>query len=81
MRRLQLRAYCTSKRTSTQATPFFIVYEAEAMIPLEVMVHLAHLALPIKVSNLLGRIYDIEAHEQKRQTDGRSIKDKSIGLR
>jgi len=33
-----LWAYCTTKRTLTKATPFFLVYGCEAVFPLELQI-------------------------------------------
>lgn len=48
------------KRSSTQATPFSLVYGAEVMVPIEVTVP----TLASKVSNN-DRIYDVEAFEER----------------
>lgn len=58
---LVLWVYRTSKCTSTQATPFFLVYEAEAVVPVEIKVPSARLVLAIKVSDSNNRAHDIEA--------------------
>lgn len=46
---LVLWDYRTSKRTLTQATPVSLVYVAEAMVPIEIMVPSTRLALASKV--------------------------------
>lgn len=46
---------------------FFLVYGAEATIPVEVMVPSASLALMSKLSNSYNRIYDVEVPEEIRQ--------------
>lgn len=46
---LVLWAYSTSEYTSTRATPFSLVYGAEAMVSIEVMAPLARRAIISKV--------------------------------
>lgn len=41
---LILSAYSTSKRTTTQATPFSLVYRSEEVVLIEVIVHSPRLA-------------------------------------
>lgn len=64
--RLVLWAYRTLKRSSTQVTPFSLVYWVEAMVQIEVMIHSARLALGSKPSDLDDRIYEIEALQDGR---------------
>lgn len=51
----------TSKRNSTQATPFFLDYGPEEMVPIEVMGPSTRLALSSKPSDSYDCIYDMEA--------------------
>lgn len=51
----------------TQATPFFVVYDVEGVVPIKVMVPSAWLALASKLTNPHGRIYDVEALEERRK--------------
>lgn len=44
-------AYRTSKHTSTQATPFSLVYEAEPVVPIKITISIARLALASKISD------------------------------
>lgn len=60
-----LWAYPTSKHNSTQVTPFSLVYGAEAMVPIEVIVPSACLALAIKLLDPHDRICDIEALKER----------------
>lgn len=62
---LVLRAYRTSKRMSTQATPFLLIYKVEEVVPIEIMVPSARLALISKVVDSKERIHDVEAIEEK----------------
>lgn len=64
---LVLWAYRTSKRTSTQATPFSLVYGVEAVVLVEIAVPSMRLVLTSKVLDLEGRAYNIEALEERRQ--------------
>lgn len=50
----------------TQATPFSLVYGAEAMVLTEVMVPSACVALASKVSDSSDRVHEIKALEEKR---------------
>lgn len=68
----RLSSYCIigishSKPTSTQAMPFFLVYRAEAMVPIEVIVPSTRFSLARKVYDLNDHIYHVEALEEKRQ--------------
>lgn len=71
---LVLWAYRTSKRISTQATPFSLVYEAEVVVPVEIAVPSARLALASKVLDSEGRAYDVEALEEPRQKQRKNDK-------
>lgn len=62
---LVLWAYRTSKRMSTQATPFLLIYKVEEVVPIEIMVPSARLALISKVVDSKERIHDAEAIEEK----------------
>lgn len=62
---LVLWAYRASKRTSTQATPFSLVYKPEAVVSFEITVPLARLALASKVLKPDSRAYDVEALEER----------------
>lgn len=62
---LVLQAYRTSKQTSTQVAPFFLVYGAEAVVPIEVLVLLAPLTMASKISSSCNRICDVEAVDEK----------------
>lgn len=62
-------AYRTSKRTSTQATPFSLGYGTKGVVPIEIMVHSARLALPSKVTDPQELIHDVEA-VKKEKTEG-----------
>lgn len=64
---LVLWAYRTSKRTSTQATPFSLIYGTEAVVPVEIDVLSARLALASKVLDPERRAYDVEVLEERRQ--------------
>lgn len=59
-----LWAYRPSKLTSTQAQPFFLVCEVESIVPIEVMVSSAHVALASKASGSHSSIQDVEALER-----------------
>lgn len=48
IRRLVVWAYRTPKCTSTQVKPFSLVYGVKGMIHIEVIVHLARLALRLR---------------------------------
>lgn len=48
---LVLWAYRTPKKTSAQATPFSLVYGAEAVVPVEILEPSARLALDSKISD------------------------------
>lgn len=65
---LVLWACHTSKHTSTQATPFTLVYGVEVIVPFDVMLLLACLVLVSKVSDSNGRFYVVEALEEKRRS-------------
>lgn len=75
-------AYRTSKRTSTQGTPFFFVYVVERMVSIKVMVPSACLALTNKVLDSHSHIHNVQTLEEKSQnaesrwstTKGRSVK-------
>lgn len=58
-------AYRTYKRTSTQATPFSLVYGAEAVVPVKILMPSARLALTSKIDNSRERIHDVKAIEEK----------------
>lgn len=58
--------YQTSKRTSTQVTPFSLVYGAEAVVLVEILEPSAQLALASKVKDSREQIYDVEAIEERR---------------
>lgn len=64
---LVLWAYRTSKRTSTRATPFSLVYGAETVVLVEVAVPSARLALASKILNPDSRTYDVETLEEPRR--------------
>lgn len=64
---LVLWAYRTSKRISTQVTPFSLIHGDEAMVLIKVMVPLALLVLESKISYPKERIYDVEDLKEKRQ--------------
>lgn len=57
-----------SKHTSTQTTPFSLVYMAEAMVHIEVVVLLACLALVSKMTDLHNHFCDIEALKERRHS-------------
>lgn len=59
-------AYRTAKRTSIQATPFSLVYGAEVMVPVEIMVPSARLALARKFIDPQDQIHDVETLKEKR---------------
>lgn len=61
-------AYRTSKHTSTQATPFSIVYGLEALVPVEITVPSARLVFASKILDPDNHVYDVEALEERRQT-------------
>lgn len=63
---LTLWAYRTSKRTSTQATPFSLVYRAEAVFPVEILEPSARLVLASKINDSRERIHDVEAIDERR---------------
>lgn len=53
---------------------------AEVMVPIEVLVPSANLAVTSKISNSCSRIYDVEALDEKRQNNGYLTKDRSVEL-
>lgn len=55
-----------SKSVTTQATSFSLVYRAEAMVPIEIMVLLALLVLASKFANSHDSITTIEALDKRR---------------
>lgn len=61
-----LWAYRTSKRTLMQVTPFSLVYGAEAIVPVEILVSSARLALASTINDSRERIHDVEAIEERR---------------
>lgn len=65
---LVLWAYRTSKRTSTQATPFSVVYGTESVVPVEITVPSTCLALASKILDPNSCIYDVEAFEKRRRS-------------
>lgn len=60
----RLWAYLTFKRTSTQATPFSLIYGAEAVVPVEIAVTSVRLALAGKILDPDGNAYDVETFEE-----------------
>lgn len=66
---LVLWAYHTSKRTLTQVTLISLVYGAEVVVLVEIVVPSARLALASasKVLDPDGRAYDVETLEKKRR--------------
>ena len=70
---LALWAYRTSKRSPTQATPFSLVYGAEAIMPIEVLVPSARLAINADLEPDTLRMLDLEALEEKRDTAKRNL--------
>lgn len=65
---LVLWTYRTSKRTSTQATPFSLVYGAESVVLIEVLVPSTRLALASKISSSDDRIGDVKPLDEKQQS-------------
>lgn len=61
-----LWAYRTSKREPTKATPFSLVYGTEAMLPAEILVPSARLALDAELDNDNLRMLELEALEERR---------------
>lgn len=53
------------KSTSTQTTPLSLVYGAEAIVTIQIMVPSSHLILTSKVSDSRDRIHDIESLRKK----------------
>lgn len=64
---LVLWAYRTSRWTSTQATPFSLVYGAEVVVSVEIVVPSGRLALASKVTNPQEGIHDVEGRRRKRK--------------
>lgn len=64
---LVLKAYRTSKCTSTQATPFSLVYAVEAIVLVGIMIPPTCLALTRKVTETQDRVHDVKTLEEKRQ--------------
>ena len=63
---LALWAYRTSQRTTTGYTPFSLVYGSEAVLPTEILVPTARLALQNSEEEvMLSRIADLELIDQK----------------
>lgn len=56
-----------SKRALTQATLFLLVYEAGVVVPVEIIVLSARLALVSKITDPREQIHNVEAVEEKRQ--------------
>lgn len=50
------------------ATPFSLIYGAETVVCIEVMVLSAQLALVSRIADLHDRIYDVDALEERRQS-------------
>lgn len=74
-----LWAYQTSKRTSTHAMPFSLVYGAEVVVPV-IVVPSALLAFTSKILDLDSLTYDVETLEERtriRKKSGKCIKTKS----
>lgn len=57
---LALWVYRASKHTSTLAMSFFLVYWAKGVVPVEVIIPPARLALASKLADPYNRIYDVE---------------------
>ena len=70
---LALWAYRTSKRSPTQATPFSLVYGLEAVMPIEVLVPSARLAINADLEPDTLRMLDLEALEERRDTAKRNL--------
>lgn len=54
------------RELQTQATPSSLVYGAEAVVPIEILVSSAQLALASKFDDLRERIHDVDAIEERR---------------
>ena len=65
---LALWAYRTSKRSPTQAMPFSLVYGPEAVMPIEVLVPSARLAINADLEPDTLCMMDLEALEERRDT-------------
>ena len=61
---MALWAYRTSKRGPTQATPFSLVYGSEAMVPVEILVPSAHLAINAELEPDTLRIMDLKGLDE-----------------
>lgn len=61
-----LWAFYTSKRTLTQATPFFLIYVVKRMVLIEIMVPSARLVLISKLPYSSERTYDVATLQKKR---------------
>ena len=61
-----LWAYRTSKRAPTKATPFSLVYGTEAVLPAEILVPSARLALDAELNDDALRMLELEALEERR---------------
>lgn len=57
----------TSKRTSTQATSFLLVYWAETVATVEITVSSVRLAIESKILEPNNCIYNVEALEERRR--------------
>ena len=65
---MALWAYCTSHRTSIGFTPFSLVYGSKAILPAEVLVPTARLALQENEEEVMvSRIADLKLIEGKRE--------------
>ncbi|KAJ6853186.1 uncharacterized protein M6B38_251595 [Iris pallida] len=64
-----LWAYRTTVRTATRNTPFSLVYESEAVLPLETQIPSLHVALTYQLTtddNYRRRLQELEALDEKR---------------
>lgn len=60
------RSLIASNNTPTEATPLSLVCFAEAMVPIEIMVHSTRLALTTILPNPNDRIYDVKVLHERR---------------
>lgn len=60
-------AYRASRRTSTQATPFLLVYKTETIVPIEVTVSFARVTLTSKLVDCIDQSCVVESFEERRK--------------
>ena len=71
---LELWAYRTSRRGATRFTPFSLVYDSEAILPVETMIPSTRLGLMSGLDVDQSKLADLEVVEEKRNQANQKIK-------